>query len=188
VAGGPADSFTARAPPLRAGASVSGLLHAAARGPLPAARGPLPADYAGPAPGATLGRVWAVGPFGCVFAVVRLPAHTSPAPVPDPLARWLARRPALLAAIRAAMAAISDASAKADAPLAAALTELTAAPLLGFGPADQLAALVRRLQAGPGAKSSGELACTAAALSQLSGASFVVPPDSLFARTMSQGM
>ena len=190
MAGGPAGSFTARLPPMHAGAAISGLLRVAARRPpgagalSPGAFSPARLD---PAPGMTLGRVWANGQFGCVFSVVRLPARTSRSPAPDPLARWLARRPALLAAIRGAIAARSD-DAGAAASLAPTLAELTTAPLLGYGPADQLATLVRELQAGPAAGDAGFVAHAYASLSQRSGASFSDAPPPLFARTMSQGL
>jgi len=178
MAGGPAGSFTAGLPPLAAGASISGLLRAAPRHPHALVRG------------GTLGRVWVYsksGGGGCAYTPVRLPARASLSPVPDPLARWLARRPALLAAIRDAIAAYSD-DAGADESLAPTLAELTSPPLLGFGPADQLAALVRKLQAGPAAGDAGFVAHAFTSLSQLSGASSDPVPLTQFARTMSQGL
>ena len=165
-------------PPLAAGASISGLLRAAPRHPHALVRG------------GTLGRVWVYsksGGGGCAYTPVRLPARASLSPVPDPLARWLARRPALLAAIRDAIAAYSD-DAGADESLAPTLAELTSPPLLGFGPADQLAALVRKLQAGPAAGDAGFVAHAFTSLSQLSGASSDPVPLTQFARTMSQGL
>jgi hypothetical protein len=178
MAGGPAGSFTAGLPPLAAGASISGLLRAAPRHPHALARG------------GTLGRVWVYsksGGGGCAYTPVRLPARASLSPVPDPLARWLARRPALLAAIRDAIAAYSD-DAGADDSLAPTLAELTSPPLLGYGPADQLATLVRKLQAGPAAGDAGFVAHAFTSLSQLSGASSDPVPLTQFARTMSQGL